>query len=291
MKLSTTFVCLILVLGVLPLRAAAQAAAGNGTSDGISVYGLGELGVEPNCVEIDLSISGLAELPGDALVKYRDAKSQLLESLDKLKLDKLETEEVGLSISAATSPEEQQRILQGMPQAQAKPQIEVSSVMRLKLNDIRGVRPEELLQTIGRLLDVAQDAGVGVGLSPTEMVNAIRRGQYGNQQLPIRFVVADLAQLREKAYEKAVEDARDRAARLARLNRVKLGATLAVHEVLVAGDQPTVQHVTNFGQQAPPPHVAEGPRVVSSSLTDIPVQVKLLVRFAIEPLDPATARK
>ena len=39
------------------------------------------------------------------------------------------------------------------------------------------------------------------------------------------------------------------------------------------------------------PEVSDQPRISSTTLSDIPVQVKLLVRFAIQPADPATAQK
>ena len=52
------------------------------STDGIAVYGTGELSARPNMVEIDLHVSGKAELTGDALVKYRDSKKRVLEALE-----------------------------------------------------------------------------------------------------------------------------------------------------------------------------------------------------------------
>ncbi len=56
----------------------------------------------------------------------------------------------------------------------------------------------------------------------------------------MRFVLADLSALREKAYEKAVADAHNRATRLAKLHHVKLGSALSIQEILVGGDQVSV---------------------------------------------------
>jgi hypothetical protein len=50
-------------------------------------------------------------------------------------------------------------------------------------------------------------------------------------------------------------------------------------------------YVANLLQMGSATEVSEGPRISSSSLAEIPVQVKLLVRFAIQPADPATAQK
>jgi uncharacterized protein YggE len=265
-------------------------------SDGISVFGTGEIAARPNCVEIDLPVSGKAELTGDALVKYRDAKKRLVDALEKLGLKDLSTEERGVGIGPAASLEQQQRIAGGVPQVAGKPQIEVTSIVRVRLKNVRDVPADELVKTVGRLIDVAQDAGVSVGLSAADIQMRQRYGIYGTTAgTTVRFVVADLAELREKAYERAVADARDRASRLAKLNRVTLGRAVSVQEIQVAGDADSsnraIGAVVVGNVQAPVPEASAEPRIASTTLADIPVQVKLLVRFAIEPADPATAQK
>jgi uncharacterized protein len=298
---SLTLLAGLLVIGY-PARAAAQnqSTPPNVTaSDGISVFGTGEVTARPNCVEIDLDVSGKAELSGDAQVKYRDAKKRLIEALDKLGLKDLSTEERGVSITAGISMDQQQRIVNNVPQTVGKPQIDVSSTVRLCLKNVRDVPAEELVKTIGKLIDVAQDAGVNVGLSQSELLMRQRYGMFGGQNSNVRFIVDDLIELREKAYERAVADARDRASRLARLNHVKLGLAVSVQEIQVAGDNPptTSAPVSPYypflnlnTQPATPESVAE-PRISSPTLTDIPVQVKLLVRFSIQTADPATAQE
>jgi uncharacterized protein YggE len=291
-----TIGCVALAVG-LACCCAGRAGAQFG-GDGISVNGSGELAVRPDAVEMDLSIVGRAELTGDALVKYRDAKKRLSEALDKLGFKDLSTEERGLSIYAGLSPEQQQRMMQGMPQGGGKSQINVSSTMRVSLKNVRDLPPEELLKTVGRMIDVAQDAGVSIGLSPEEIQQRQQFGMYAPQGAAIRFVVTDLAELREKAYELAVADARDRAARLARLNGVKLGPTLSVVETQVAGDTDAngdEVRYNQFGGFFNRPMLGrlsqERPRITSMTLASIPVRVKLSVRFAIEPSGPATAQK
>ncbi len=172
-----------------------MALPGTGVSDGISVFGTGELVAQPNEVEIDLSVSGKAELTGDALVKYRDAKRRVEEALQKLNLAELSTKEVGLSISAGGSIEQQQRMVNGMINGPVKNQIEVSSTLRISMKGIRDMPADELLQTVGRLLDVAQDSGVTIGPSQAEMMQAVRYGRFNeSMSIPVRFVVADLAE-------------------------------------------------------------------------------------------------
>ena len=263
------------------------------TNDGIAVYGHGEAFTRPNLVEIDLNVSGKAELTGDALVKYRDAKKRVLDALDKLKLKNLSIDERSLTVSSGNTTDPNR--FNNMPQTVGKNQIEVSSVLRARLKDIREVPPEELLKTVGKLLDVAQDAGVTIGPSAAEIMRNMRFGNYTNNSAAVRFVVADLIEVREKVYEQAVADARSRANRLAKLNQVKLGAALSVQEIAVSGDrlqQGQAINVNLYGAAAPTnEEEKEEPRVASTTLSGIPVQVRLLVRFAILSPDPATAQK
>jgi uncharacterized protein YggE len=294
----------MLLVGLLALGFAAEAAAQNpptapavGTSDGISVFGTGEVTARPNWVEIDLNVAGRAELTGDALVKYRDAKKRLVDALDKLGLKDLSSQERGVSISAGNSIEQQQRAIQGGQPVAGKPQIEVSSTVRVQLKNVRDIPAEELVKTVGKLIDVAQDAGVNVGLTQAEMLMRQRYGMMGGQTTNVRFVVADLAELREKAYEQAVADAASRASRLAKLNRVKLGPAVSVQEIRVAGDEQTAPqtplnpYYPFLNTQNAPPEASQEPRISSPTLSDVPVRVKLLVRCAIQPADPATAQK
>jgi uncharacterized protein len=295
----------MLLVGLLALLPVADAAAqvqptapSVDPSDGISVFGTGEVTARPNWVELDLDVSGKAELTGDALVKHRDAKKRLVEALDKLALKDLSTQERGVSISAGNSIEQQQRALQGQQAVGGKPQIEVSSTVRVRLKNIRDVPADELVKTVGKLIDVAQDAGVNIGLTQAEMLTRQRYGMFGGQSTNVRFVVADLVELREKAYELAVADAAARAARLARLNHVKLGSAVAVNEIRVAGDEQPAQTqpaspyypFLNLNSQNTVPETSQEPRISSPTLSDVPVQVKLLVRFAIQPAVPATAQ-
>ncbi len=171
-----------LFIGVLALIASSAASRAQfmpniGAGDGISVYGTGEVAARPNVVEIDLHVSGKAELTGDALVKYRDAKKRVLEALDKLKIKNMTADEHGLSITVGNAVEQQQRFNNGMPQTPGKPQVDVSTTVRAKLSDVREIPSEELIKTVGKLMDVAQDSGVNVGPNPADVMRSMRYGQ------------------------------------------------------------------------------------------------------------------
>ena len=261
---------------------------GTSHSAGISVYGTGETVAKPDLVEISLRATASAELTGDAIIKYRDTKRRTLEAFDKLKLEKLEVEELGVSLSDQASAEQMQMMWRGMPATNTKAKIEISSALQLRLSGIRDLTAEQVMETVGKLLDTAKDSGAAVGPTQTEMQMAWRYGQQANSTL-VRFIVRDLSKLREEAYENAVRDARTRAQRLAKLNGIKLGEVLSVQEMQVSGDdQPVV--TTPWGQQMPSSKKTREPEISSEQFAEIPFRVKLLVRFTILPAADKTAQ-
>src|SRR4051812_19329991 len=77
--------------------ASAQMVANVG-SDGITVFGTGELRAKPNVVQIDLRASAKAELTDDAIVKFKDSKKRTLEAFEALKMQNLKIDEQGLAL-------------------------------------------------------------------------------------------------------------------------------------------------------------------------------------------------
>lgn len=263
---------------------------GNSDAPGILVYGNGETVATPDLVEISLRATAAAELTADAIVKYRDTKRRTLEAFEKLDLkDKLEVRELGVSLADSTSAEQMQMMWRGMGnQTTGKTKVEISSALQLRLSGIREMKPEQVMETVGKLLDTAKDSGATIGPTSAEMNMAWRYGQQPNSTL-VRFILRDLNKLREEAYENAVEDARKRAMRLAKLNGVKLGEVLGAQEVQVSGDEPQVTN-TPWGQTITHGKKGSDPEISSEQFTEIPFHVKLLVRFAIQPGDAKTAQ-
>jgi uncharacterized protein len=282
-----TSASLLLALGTSTGSAQVVMADGSNHSPGISVYGTGETVAKPDVVEISLRATAAAELTGDAIIKYRDTKRRTLEAFDKLKLEKLEIEELGVSLSDQASAEAMQAMWRGMAATAGKAKVEISSALQLRLSGIRDRTPEQVMETVGKLLDTAKDSGASVGPTQSEMQMAWRYGQQANSTL-VRFIVRDLNKLREEAYENAVHDARTRAQRLAKLNGIKLGEVLGVQEVQVSGDDQ--QLVTTPWGQTMPSKKAHEPEISSEQFADIPFRVKLLVRFSILPADAKTAQ-
>jgi uncharacterized protein YggE len=275
--------CAVLAAGVCGV-AAAQVPADptGGATEGITVFGAAQVNARPNLVEIDLRASGTAELTDDALVKFSDAKKRTLEAFDALKLKSLKIVERGVSLGPGNMQEMMQAMWQGMPMnAAKKTKIEISSTLHLELADIKEMPTEEVLKTIGKLLDTAQDSGTAFGPSAAEMQNAYRYGRQPSTTI-VKFVLKDLDTIREQVYEGAVADARARAGRLAKLSGVKLGPVISVQEIQVSGDETPQRVVQPWETVSAEPEARLQPRIESSTLAEIPFRVKLMVRFAIE---------
>ena len=99
----------------------------------------------------------------------------------------------------------------------------------------------------------------------------------------VKFVLTDFEELRERAYQAAVDDARKRAARLAKLNNVQLGTVLSVQEVQVPGTTTTRTATVYYPGVSTAQPAAKGLRISSEDFAEVPIRVKLLVRFSIEP--------
>jgi len=270
--------------------ASAQVYGTGGNLEGITVYGTGELRAKPNFVEISLKAAARAELTDDAIVKFKDSKQRTLDAFTALKMKNLKVHETGLTLAPGNIQQIMQQMWNGMPQQNAKkPEIEISSALHLQLNEVQDVPSEELLKTIGKLLDTASDSGAEYGPSQAEMQMAYRYGRNVSGVI-VKFILRDLETIREKVYEKAVEDARTRAERLAKLHGLKLGPAVAVQEVQVSGDEAAQQVVQPWDVSTNSEGPVE-PQIVSNSFNEIPFRVKLLVRFSTEPQGPKTASK
>jgi uncharacterized protein len=284
-------VILALVLGGSSRPAQAQffdSTGGMGASqniEGFTVSGKGFVAAKPNYAEIDMDVSASSELTADAIVKYRDAKKRIRDAFSALKLNSIAVEERGLLVDQKNQM--QSPYYFDMQQnTRNKTEVQLSRKLVVKASDIRKLDEESVLQLVGRLLDVAQDAGAQVGTHHDRMYY----WYYGYDPNPsglVRFVLEDIDKLEEEAYEKAIADARARAERLARLSRVELGPIVAVREIFVPGESPQQQQQFRFAS----PSNDEPPRkrLEMSRFQEIPVRVELLVRFGIH--HPKSERK
>lgn len=253
---------------------------------GISVNGTGEIRIPPDVVEINMRVAAKAELTDDAVVKHRDARKRTMEAFQALKLENLKLVERDLGLRPANSQEMMQAMMNGMGTGASKrPQIEVSSMLRARLKVSGKLEEEEMMSTIGKLLDAAQDSGSTVGPTEADMSMAWRYGRM-TQAAIVKFIVTNAGEMREKASQLAVDDARRKAQRLARLNGVTLGAVVAVQEFdTVRG---TVYNPWMGEVPVDDPDTPE--ELTADSMTGAVIKVKLHVRFAIAAEKPAAEK-
>ena len=280
-----TALALCIVFGLVPYALAQTA----GYPDGISVSGSAETKARPKLVEIEVRVSAKAELADDAMVKHQQALRTVKEAFAALKMPNLKVIERGISLSPGDSAAQMQAMMRGMqPSTTEKQQLEISSPVRLQLSGIDKMQPADLFKSLGKLLDVARDSGAVIGQTGAE---SYRNYYYGGQRTSppvVKFVIRDLDEMREQAYERAMADARRRAERLARLSGVKLGPALSINEVQVSGEQMVYNQYQN---QMATAGAGDDPNVGSEMFAEIPFAVKLMVRFAIEKPEMKTAQK
>jgi uncharacterized protein YggE len=265
----------VLALGLVAAPAPAQfftqnpnGLGGAENIDGLTVAGKGVVAAKPNLAEIDLDVSAASELTADAIVKYRDARKRLRDAFASLKLANVTVGERGLLVD--------QKGMQmpyywgGQMNTRSKTEVQLTRKLVVRAADIRKLDEDAVLQLVGKLLDVAQDAGGHVG--GQREFNPYYYNPYDRMSNGlVRFVLDDFDKLQEEAYDKAIADARTRAERLARLAKVELGPVVAIREQVVPGEQPA-------GAQ---PEAEARKRLESQRFQDIPVRVELLVRFEV----------
>ena len=248
---------------------------------GFTVSGKGAVGAKPNRFEIDLSVSAASELSSDVIVKYRDAKKRLQEAFGTLKLDNVAIEERVLAVEQkgqAYNP----YYMDTPPARKGKVEVQLTRKLVASGSGIREMDEEALLQMVAKLLDVAQDAGGKVG--PSNEYNPYY-GRYGNGSNGlVRFILDDFDALLDKAYQAAIDDARERATRLAKLSGVGLGQVLGVREVYVSGEKASQRSMPYYYYEMTGDE-EEMPRkqIEAAKFHEIPVRVELQVRFAIVP--------
>ena len=130
--------------------------------EGFTVSGKGHAEAKPNLVEIDMDVSASSELTADAIVKYRDAKKRIRDAFSTLKLANVAVEERGLMVDQKGQMQSPY-FFDYQPNTRNKTEVQLSRKLVAKATDIRKMDEESVLQLVGKLLDVAQDAGANVG--------------------------------------------------------------------------------------------------------------------------------
>ena len=271
----------LVILASMTSGALAQQTAANDPSlRGIAVTGIGEVSVKPNVAEVDIRSQATAELTNDAIVKYKESRRRTMEAFQKLKIPELTVTEQGINIGN-NSGSDPYNPWGGRQVQNQKQSIMVSRGFKVRIKGIDKMPDDKVLETVGKIFDTAKDSGTPIGPSMDEINNAWR---YGRAPRPgmARFYLEDFAEHREAAYQKAIDDARKRAERLAKLHNLSLGKVSGIRETFVAGDEAANIRQNPYyydGQTSEMDDV--GSRIEASSFSNIRLRVKVAVQFEI----------
>jgi hypothetical protein len=176
------------------------------------------------------------------------------------------------------------RMMQGMATDAGKQKVQVSENLRLILKGADKLEPDKLIAVVLKLIDTAKDAGLQVGSPPGNFYQMQIRAQSGqSSDTLVVFKIPDRAALEAEAYTAAVANAREKAQRIATLSGVKLGRICYVQDQGATQDASGSQNIfaAIYGA-AVVSAGTETKEIESSALTEIPVTVRLAVKFEIE---------
>lgn len=275
----TAIVCLGAVAVAAPLHADGQPAP-----IGVTVTASGEVKAKPTAVEIDVTVAESDARAGDALTKYDEAKKRLIEACGELKLATLAIEERAVDVIAEPGqpawpqaqgfavPQGFNQVFNAGPPPKG-PEIKFARKIRLTLKGIRDKPEAEVLATIGTIIDAVGDAGGVVGVGPPTGGNVMPAYTGLAPQAICRFVLDDMPELRKKAIEAALAQAR---ADAGVLSGGRVGPLVAIS----SGDDLGPRVSTNV----PPALEADDPkqRTTADRFTEIPVRVTVKATFRIE---------
>jgi uncharacterized protein YggE len=177
-----------------------------GVARSITVVGEGRITLVPDLAEINIGAEATAETVSEVKARVDRQVAAIVATLQRMGVQEKDIRTTHYSIYYDRVPVQ---VRSGPMPAEGDPGYRVSSMMRVTVRDV---------DRAGDLLDAAVEAGA-------------------NHVYGMTFTVSDESLWQGQARERAMEDARARAAELARLAGVSLGQVLSVSEVI--GGLPT----------------------------------------------------
>tara|TARA_R110002095_G_scaffold191382_2_gene168959 strand:+ start:3327 stop:4193 length:867 start_codon:yes stop_codon:yes gene_type:complete len=253
-----------------------------GEGDGITVVGVGSVEGKPSIVELTGLVVGQGQLAGDAVTKFHGNRRRAEEAFKNLKIPGLEVVEEGMSLYSAMTASQMQAMMRGMPVNNTQAQeLSVSETLKLRLTGIDKLNSQELLETIVKIVDSGKDAGVVIGNDTTPAIPGSYNASKARNTMAT-FKITNVDQLKEQAYEKAIQDAKTQAEKLARLTGVKLGKVISIN-----GEEDGNKSTNAVYKQIMAQYIAAGitsqsDEQASSLFKAIPVSVAVRVTYSIE---------
>ncbi|MFN0196282.1 MAG: SIMPL domain-containing protein [Planctomycetaceae bacterium] len=246
--------------------------------DGISVEGSGRATAKPDLVEMGGTVIGDAELAEDAMTKFRNNRRRTVGAIEALKIEGLTIVGGGMSIASGEMNQQMQMIFGGGNPQQVPAKVTVSEPLTFRMTGIDAADADQLFATIIKIVDAGKDTGIVVRAKPMSVIQM--QMEQGQMPALATYKSSNIDDLKQQAYEKAIQNARANADRLAKLAEVKLGKVVSIQDLSVPN-----QNEANFNIYAAygiNPSKPEEDDYSSNTSSEIIVEVKLNVRFAIE---------
>lgn len=250
--------------------------------NGITVVGMGSIEAKPSVVELTGMVIGQGQLAGDAVTKFHGNRRRAETAFKNLKIPGLEIVEEGMSLYSSLNASQMQAMMRGMAVNNTQSQqLSVSEVLKLRLTGIDKLSSQELLETIVKIVDSGKDAGVIIGNDTTPSIP----GQYNASKARntmATFKVTNVGKLKEEAYQKAVQDAKTQAEKLAKLTGVKLGRVISINGEGGAQKGSSVVYYPGYSRNTLTTSTGKNDEQPSTLFKNIPISVAVRVTFSID---------
>lgn len=254
------------------------------TANQLRTTGVGQVEVLPSRAVLNTVVAGSAEDAGDAMTKYTDAKRRALEALNGLGIDGVTVEELGLSLAYTYDQQQINMMRNGQgDMSDLTPRLVASERLRLVIDNVDQLDEPAFVEATRQVMATVQDSGLEIGVDPiTEMA----RYGYGYAAQPktlFTFEYADEQALIDQARVHAIQDAKDRAGRIATAIGSELGPIVSFSESV----EPPGGVQTDFnGNRIGIQNVQVGDAITSSQLGPGMLKVRINVGFEILTTTP-----
>ncbi len=274
-RFATPFLCI--ALGV-PTVASAQ----------IVVVGEGRASAAPDTALIVATVFNTAERADDALVRYQDARRQLVETLESDEWPGLQIQAGGVEMGFAIDANQMQQMMFNggggeMPDPEKRAAEEL--ILRMPI-------PEDGLddEALGSLLALAQKVEeLGASLMPPETFNPYMGYQQSSGTPMFAFAVTDGRTLQRESLAAAILDAREEAQATATLAGLVITGITAIGDEVNSAAVSMYPWMGNTQDPAARFRNAAGPHVVISTHADsVEVVTRIQVTFSVAPATEAT---
>ncbi len=225
----SVFSCLLMLNGCAPHTVVGTAPPVNAPARGITVNGIGKANGKPDVARTTVGVEARAATAQEAIAQVNAQMAAVVEAVKQAGVAEADVRTATLSLNFERNYEPP-RPVELAPPAPPPPAAPVKGkATEMKVAETAAAPPPRLPQgfytasnnveiTIRRVADAGKVLGAATGAGANQM--------YG-----IRFELDDPSSLLAEARKKAVADAQQRAARLAELAGVKLGAAVSITDL------------------------------------------------------------